>query len=219
MAKKFSAVLFDTIGTTVVEDRPDIITNCFVDAFVGEGFIVTSAEISTIRGQDKLGGIRQLITQQGGDARVAISVLNRFKENFRSQLRHFREVDDLEGVLSKLRNDSVKLGVGTGLPSDLFKLLYDHLRWERFRFDFIGISDEIGFSRPHPAMIDLMRQRFGIAKEEFLKVGDTVADIREGKNAGVRTAVVMSGTQSSTLIQNEQPDFICKTLSQVVALL
>lgn len=219
MARRFKGVLFDTIGTTVVEQRPDIIRNCFAEAFVSEGFAVTSAEISSIRGQDKLGGIRQLITQRGGDERVAISVLNRFKENFRSQLRDFREVDELDSVLSQLRNDGARLGVGTGLPGDLFKLLYDHLRWERFRFDFIGISDEIGFSRPHPAMIDLMRQRFGIGKEEFLKVGDTVADIREGKNAGVRTAVIMSGTQSSTLIKNEQPDFICETLSQVVALL
>ena len=41
-----------------------------------------------------------------------------------------------------------------------------------------------GFGRPYPYMIFRNMQQFGIAGvREVVKVGDTVSDIREGKNA------------------------------------
>ncbi|MGZ8518400.1 MAG: HAD family hydrolase [Chitinophagaceae bacterium] len=42
-------------------------------------------------------------------------------------------------------------------------------------------------------MILDMLKKFSLQKEQFLKVGDTVADILEGKNAGVKTAAILSG--------------------------
>lgn len=218
MAQRFKGILFDTIGTIVIEKQPDVVMNCFRHAFESEGVVVTPNDISSIRGQDKSKAIAELLTRHGYDERLTISVLKKFKAYFESRLGDFQETTHLEKLIVHLRHHHVLIGVGTGLPSDLFKLLQDHLRWEKYKFDFMGISDEIGFSRPHPAMIDLMRQRFGINKEEFLKIGDTVSDVQEGKNAGVKTAALLAGTQSADIIRKQDPDFIFENLSELASL-
>ncbi len=48
-----------------------------------------------------------------------------------------------------------------------------------------------------------------------LKVGDTVSDIEEGKNAGVNTAVILSGTQPEEQLRAARPDFVIDRLSEI----
>ena len=83
-------------------------------------------------------------------------------------------------------------------------------------FDYIGISSEIGKSRPHPDMIfDLMHKLTIVNPAEVLKVGDTVADIQEGKNAKITTAAILAGTQTKGELVKEKPDFIINNLSEI----
>ena len=87
-------------------------------------------------------------------------------------------------------------------------------------FDYIGIAEEIGTGRPEPEMIfDMMRSLGTADAGAFLKVGDTQADIREGKNAGVRTAVILSGTQDGVMLRSEKPDYILESLEEIKAIL
>ena len=109
----------------------------------------------------------------------------------------------------------VIIGLGTGLPRDTFEKIFNHLRWSRKQFDYIGIAEETGKGRPHPDMILDMLEKCRLQASELLKVGDTVADIQEGKNAKVPTAAILSGTQSEKDIISEQPDFIIRHLSEL----
>lgn len=52
----------------------------------------------------------------------------------------------------------------------------------------------------------------------MLKVGDTFVDIQEGKNAGVFTAGVLSGTQSREILEEIKPDYIFADINEISAI-
>jgi phosphoglycolate phosphatase-like HAD superfamily hydrolase len=60
-------------------------------------------------------------------------------------------------------------------------------------------------------IIDMMKS-FSLSADSILKVGDTIAYIIEGKNAGVKTVAILSGTQGENEIRSYQPDYVIKKL-------
>ena len=58
-------------------------------------------------------------------------------------------------------------------------------------------------------MIQELSNRNNITNmEEIIKIGDSVADIKEGKNAGCKTVGVLSGAASKSLLEREKPDYL-----------
>lgn len=58
--------------------------------------------------------------------------------------------------------------------------------------------------RPYPYMIYRNMEQFRVhAADRVVKVGDTVSDIREGKNAGVYTIGIIEGSSEIGLTQEE----------------
>jgi phosphoglycolate phosphatase-like HAD superfamily hydrolase len=64
-------------------------------------------------------------------------------------------------------------------------------------------------------ILEMMRLLNSKDGKGFLKIGDTVADIQEGKNANVATAVILSGSQPDNILLRESPDFVLTSLYQV----
>ena len=50
-------------------------------------------------------------------------------------------------------------------------------------------------------------------RKKVIKTGDTVADILEGKNAGVLTVAVLTGTQSREELEKYNPNYIFSSIS------
>ena len=59
-------------------------------------------------------------------------------------------------------------------------------------------SDEVSSGRPYPYMINNLIEKFNLTSaSEVVKVGDTVADIKEGKNAKTKyTISVLTGADN-----------------------
>ena len=94
-----------------------------------------------------------------------------------------------------------------------FEGICQYLNWDNARFDYIGIGDEIMRGRPYPNIIFDMMGKLDIQNAgEVLKVRDTVADIQEGKNAKVITAVILSSTQPKEILLQENPDIVLTSL-------
>jgi HAD superfamily hydrolase (TIGR01549 family) len=212
------AVLFDVIGTTVLERDPSLINTCFVSSFRDNGVSVSETEIRSIRGMNKEEAIQKLLAARDASPSLAKLVLERFHKHVSDNLHNFIERPEFPDLVAFLKRRKILIGVGTGLSSSLFRLIFDSLKWERYQFDFIGIADEVGAGRPDPRMLRLMMEKFKVQPHEFLKVGDTVADIEEGKNAGTRTAVLLAGTQDEVTLRNANPDFVLTSLTQTHAL-
>ncbi|HZY78986.1 MAG TPA: HAD family hydrolase [Cyclobacteriaceae bacterium] len=210
-----TAVFFDFIGTTILEKNNDVVLTCFQKAFADFNIEVGKDDLRNHRGKDKDQMIAEILKSAKKDIRKKTEVLQSFKKHFVASLDQFSESTDLDSTMEHLRSKKVKVGVGTGLPKDVLRILLEHFHWERFGFDYISTAEEIGKGRPNPEMIIDMMVKLHLNNFQFLKVGDTVADIQEGKNANVMTAVILSGTQSENVLRKENPDYVIKSLSEL----
>lgn len=214
---KFKAVLFDVIGTTVRESDPNTIMNCFENAFREHHIPFDYDLIKANRGKDKMEMIGMALGKYNLPLSSAAAVYNTFSSNVAGHLDNFVAVESASNIFSFLRNQGIRVGLGTGLSRDLFDRIFNHLKWSSGSFDYIGTASEIGRSRPHPDMILDMMTRLGLSDPRaFLKVGDTMADVEEGKNAGVYTAAVLAGTQSRQELEDAKPDFILNALADTL---
>ncbi|MFZ6020931.1 MAG: HAD-IIA family hydrolase [Chloroflexota bacterium] len=81
-----------------------------------------------------------------------------------------------------------------------------------------GVAPQI-MGKPYPHLFQLALQQMGTQPEETLVIGDRLdTDILGGKNAGCKTALVLTGV--TTLAEAEQwqprPDLIANSLSELV---
>ncbi len=86
-------------------------------------------------------------------------------------------------------------------------------------FDFVITALETPAPKPSPDALIICSQKMAVKTEECMVVGDSVADIRAGKKAGVRTVAVLSGLFSSAELKRENPDFILESLRPLPDLL
>jgi phosphonatase-like hydrolase len=209
-------VLFDVIGTTIIESDPTLVVTSFKKAFEDHQVVVDEAVIQRNRGRDKMLMIETVIHEQNLSVALAPKIYHSFQSNIVSNLHQFRSQRGATEIFNYLRKQNIKIGLGTGLSRDLFEQILNHLQWNLADFDYIGIANEMGESRPSPIMIYDMMKKLGISNaKEFLKVGDTTADIQEGKNAGVVTVAILSGTQTHEQLEGEEPDYIISDLSEI----
>lgn len=217
---RIQAVLFDMIGTTVQEKTPNTIRNCFRLAFEKYGVTPDDAVIKANRGKDKMVMIN-IILQQGNHPPALVSpIFKAFQQNINANLGNFASADKVTELFQILKRKGIKIGIGTGLPREQCDNIIEHLAWKTDNFQYIGISSELGKARPNPIMILDMMQSLAITdKSTFLKVGDTLADMEEGKNAGVKTIGVLSGTQPKPVLAQGNPDFLIHKIMEVAEII
>lgn len=210
-----TAVFFDFIGTTVLEKNNDVVLTCFQNAFSDFGIKVEKQVLQEHRGKDKDQMIAEVLKSAKKDLRQKSNILTAFKKHFNNNIEQFYENKELDATMAHLRSRNARVGIGSGLPRDVLQTLLEHFKWERFGFDYISTAEEIGKGRPNPEMIIDMMVKLHLNNFQFLKVGDTVADIQEGKNANVMTAALLSGTQPEAVLRKEDPDYVIKSLGEL----
>lgn len=70
--------------------------------------------------------------------------------------------------------------------------------------------------KPGTGMLEKMRDNYHISLEESWIVGDTTVDIMTGKNAGMKTALVLTGEHGKDRKYNVKPDMISNTIQSAV---
>jgi phosphonatase-like hydrolase len=210
------AVLFDFIGTTIIEKENDTIHNCFEMAFREAG-VALGHDLQRNRGKNKREIIHEILKLRGvEDEQLEKKIYSSFEKNLANSSQNFAVNEGATELFGFLRQKKIKIGLGTALSRDLFQNIYAHLVWECDWFDYIGTANDVVNSRPYPDMIfDLMFRQKIAQKASVMKVGDTVADVEEGKNAGVLTVGVLSGTQSREDLSLAHPDFMINHLIEL----
>lgn len=218
MNLKLDLVLFDMIGTTVKDTAhgSSVILESFAKAFQQNGIQVANEELNRQRGKTKRLAIDLILKQQA----IQNELTERIYKDFMNELIHnidsFVEMPGAALVFNQLKSIGIKIGIGSGLPLSFINRLIDHLNWKHEDFDYINSSDELGKSRPDPIMIEDAMQQLGVFDSQaVLKIGDTINDVLEGKNGGVMTAMVLTGTQTKNDLGNIEPDFILKSISDI----
>lgn len=83
------------------------------------------------------------------------------------------------------------------------------------QFDAILGGDSATEKKPHPAMLNLVLERFQIPAQRAVIVGDGDTDVEAGKRAGVITCGVTCGLGSKDDLIAARPDFLIDNLTQL----
>jgi phosphonoacetaldehyde hydrolase len=106
-------------------------------------------------------------------------------------------IHGLRGLMDKLHAENIKVGSTTGYVTSMMEKLIPIAREEGFEPDSIVTSSEVPAGRPAPYMCyqnALKMQVFPFS--QMVKIGDTIADIQEGLNAGMWTiGLTLSGNE------------------------
>jgi HAD superfamily hydrolase (TIGR01509 family) len=82
-------------------------------------------------------------------------------------------------------------------------------------FQCVVTALNVQFPKPSPgALIDCTR-KLGVEVGECAIVGDSVTDIKSGKNAGAKTVAVLSGIFTKEELEKEKPDLIIESINEL----
>ena len=147
-------------------------------------------------------------------------------------IRHYRQwyvEKDLEGkqfeplfenikpVLELLHKDGWHLGIATNKSSRGLRRGLQHHEIEKF-FSIVMTTDNF-IPKPNKAMAMHALQTLKIQKSEAFMIGDTVHDIKMGKNAKINTIGVTWGYNTQEELYQENADYVINDLNELVKIL
>jgi phosphonatase-like hydrolase len=220
-------VVFDVAGTTVASDN-GAVQRTMRDALGAAGLVLRDGAMAGVAGLAKPQAIRTLIEGHGRDELLprAEAIHADFVARMRGYYRESPKVAPVPGTLetfAALRAAGIGIALDTGFSRALLDVILTRLGWsgDGAPIDATIASDEVRRGRPHPDMIDALRQRLGdVPAGEVAKVGDTPIDLHEGTMARCGMVVgVLSGTHSHESLVVHPHDAIIASVAALPALL
>ena len=214
--KKIECVIMDWAGTAVDYGCFAPVA-AFIDAFASIGVDITADEARAPMGMTKIDHIRTLFAferisgvfrnvygREYGEEDV-LKCYAEFERRLFATLSDY--TDPIEGVIETLdviRKSGVKIGSTTGYTQKMMDVVIPAAEKKGYRIDNCVTSDNLPGGRPKPYMIYRNMCDLDVASRfSVLKYGDTIADIREGVNAGVWSVGVIMGSNELGLTEEE----------------
>lgn len=215
--KKTEAVIFDWAGTTV-DYGCFAPVQAFTEVFREAGINTTMEEVREPMGMRKWDHIRTMLemprikaqwTEKYGKEPQdsdADKLYQKFEPALLSILDKFAEPNPyVIETVAKLKDMGIKIGSTTGYTDIMMEIVVPKAKELGYEPDCWFSPDATeGMGRPYPYMIFRNMQELKVTSaEHVIKVGDTVADIQEGKHAGVYTIGVVEGSSVLGLTKGE----------------
>ena len=220
--------MFDMAGTTVndeVDGHPLMVIS-MIRAFAMHGIELAPDLINKHRGKQKSEAIqtllREVVELSPTDAEhVGDGVYRDFLHELESNLSSISEIDGATELFRYLKSKNIYVGVGSGFPIQVVQAIASQLGWlDKGLLDYVGSAEQVGVGRPNPKMILDAMERFNITDgSKVVKIGDTVVDVQEGKNAGAWTVAVLTGSQTEAQLRAAGPDYILSSIQELKTLI
>jgi len=206
MADKIKAVIFDWAGTTVDYGCFAPVKG-FIDGFKSIGVEITNEMARKPMGLLKIDhtrAIAAMLPEPISEEQV-LKAYAVFEETLFANIeRHCDMKDHIVETIAVLREQGIKIGSTTGYTSAMMECVIPKAAEQGYSPDFCITPDQTVKGRPYPYMIWNNLMQFGIVDaREAVKIGDTVADIAEGKNADCWTVGVIMGSSELGLSRDE----------------
>lgn len=215
--KKIRAVIFDWAGTTVDYGCMAPV-QAFVEVFKQYGIEPTMQEVREPMGMLKIDHIRTMLKMErisglwkekygkepGEEEAQALYRI--FEEKLLSILHLYSDPKPgVVDVVNRLRRNGIRIGSTTGYNDKMMEIVVPAAKEKGYEPDVWFSPDSTGQKgRPWPYMIFRNMEALEIKKvRRVLKVGDTVSDIKEGRNAGVWSAGIVIGSSEMGLTEAE----------------
>lgn len=217
MGNKVEAVIFDWAGTTV-DYGCFAPVQAFVEVFKEFGITPSMEEVRKPMGMLKIDHIRMMLEMERiqklwkelhgrqSEEKDVLEMYHLFESKLMSILDQFTEVKPhvLETV-KELRKHGIKIGSTTGYTDDMMEIVTKGAKENGYEPDVWFSPDSVNSKgRPYPYMIFKNMEALGVSSvKKVVKVGDTVSDILEGKNAGIISIGVVEGSSEMGLLETE----------------
>lgn len=136
----------------------------------------------------------------------------------KSLLKHSRLYPKVKIVLGYLKDKGYKLAVASNRPTNFSWILILHLKLEGF-FSYVLCADRLKHGKPHPDILNKIRQRLFVRPSQALYIGDMAIDAKAGRRAKVKTIIVTTGSSTGLEIKKEKPYRIIHNIAELLKIL
>lgn len=221
----YQLAVFDIAGTTV--DEGAAVYEAMRSALAGEGVEVGDRELDLNKGRDKRTALTDLLSSAGHDADTA--TVDRVYEAFSTTLREAYDrrppvaMPGARECLATLRGRGMKLALSTGYTREVAESVLAHAGLTvgpEGDVDVLVSTSEVAAARPAPYLIHHAMELTGVQDvRAVISAGDTIADVRSHRNAGVTSVAVLSGDTDEDTLRSEGPDHVLGSVAELPALL
>ena len=221
----FKMVVFDMAGTTINENN--IVYKTLQGAINEKGFDFSLDQVlAEGAGREKLEAIKNILTVHAKkqDDALADQIYIRFLVELGNAYdsAEIEPVENAPELFDQLRKRKIVVVLNTGYNAATAEKLLAKLGWKKGdQFEGLVTASDVRHNRPQPDMIFLAMAQFGIEDpKQVVKVGDSIVDIEEGKNAGCGLTVgITTGAHTRQQLQSANPDFIVDNLLELLLIL
>lgn len=214
---KFDGVIFDWAGTTV-DYGCFAPVQAFADSFAEFGVIPTMDEVRapmgmlkrdhvrTMMQMERISGLWKQVHGREFTEEDVEAVYLRSESRIMELLGQFTDIKPyVKETVEELRRRGLKIGSTTGYTDEMMQVVVPAAAKKGYSPDCWFSPDAVGQKgRPFPYMIFRNMEELKLSDvRKVMKVGDTVSDIREGKNAGLYTVGIIEGSSVVGLSQRE----------------
>ena len=214
---KYDGIIFDWAGTTV-DYGCFAPVKAFIEAFEQFGITPTLEEVRKPMGMLKIDHVRTMLSMERISKAWEESQGRPWTEEDVKAVYELSESKIMEIVehyadpkpyvtetVAKLREMGMKIGSTTGYTDEMMAVVAPKAKEQGYAPDCWFSPDSTGQKgRPYPYMVFRNMEALGLMDvTRVMKVGDTVADIKEGKNAGLTTVGIIEGSSVMGLTKEE----------------
>lgn len=215
--KKVSCVIMDWAGTAI-DYGCFAPLNAFLKVFSEEkGIDITYSQAREPMGLLKIDHIRAILSMPDVAEKFRVKY-NRdwnqedvnemyasFEKHLFSSLKDF--TNPIPGVIQTIENlrvEGLKIGSTTGYTAAMMEIVRPEAAYKGYKVDNLVTPDDVPSGRPAPYMIYKNMIDLAIPSvEQVVKVGDTIADIKEGVNAKVWSIGLITASNEMGLTEKE----------------
>ncbi len=214
---KVKALILDWAGT-MIDYGSFSPVNVFLSVFSKKGVEITVEEARKPMGMLKYDHIKEILTfprvkdkwKEVYGKEPEKSDIDELYESFEPAVleiidKYSKPFGNNAEIIERLKNEGYKIGSTTGYTKNMMDIVTRVAGENGYNPDFWITPDLIGnYGRPYPYMIfkNLIELEIMNVKEA-VKIGDTIVDIEEGRNAGVWSVGVIEGSSLSGLSEKE----------------
>ncbi len=213
---KVRLAVFDWAGTTI-DFGSSAPAAAFKKVFASHGVEVTDDEARRPMGLNKREHLVAMLSEERvagewqlakGTAWTEADVTQLYDEFVPFQLDAIRQnsqlVPGLASTVDALKAQDIKIGATTGYFRAAADLVTEAAKQQGFVPDSMTCADDVPKGRPAPWMIFRLMQKLNIYPPQcVVKIGDTVADVEAGRNAGCWTVGVCSSSSMTGCTEAE----------------
>ncbi len=216
-------IVFDMAGTTINEDN--VVYKTLLKSINKFGYNFSLDEVLLHgAGKEKHQAIKDIIASQPStknNKEESLTIFNDFSELLKITYKNLEVTTfpKTELVFKKLKERGVKIALNTGYNRKTALQLLNKLNWkEGNQYDALITASDVEKGRPEADMIYKAMELFHISEAiNVVKVGDSIIDIQEGKNATCGITIgVTTGAHTKEQLKSVNPTFIIDSLPELL---